>query len=244
MKTDVLTALGLDEKAAKIYLAALAVGTSSVQTLARKANLKRPTAYLHIEELVRQGLMQKVPIGKKDLYRALDPSALKQRAQQSLEAVNDALPSLLAMQTVTGRPKVTVLEGRKGIRHVYEEVREANNIRFWSALSDIGKLFSDEVEMIAKAIHKNQIRTREITNNQPQHRRAIKSFASIAGKTYSARVDAKDGIGNDNVIYGDVTALIRIHEFDLYVVKIEDPFITKGMRALFDMAWETAKPLR
>ena len=47
--------VGLDEKTAKVYMAVLALGTSSVKTIAEKAELKRPTVYLHLDELMQKG---------------------------------------------------------------------------------------------------------------------------------------------------------------------------------------------
>lgn len=243
MKIEALTALGIDQKAAKLYLAALAQGTSSVQNLAEKSGLKRSNAYLHIEELVQQGLMQKVPIGKKELYRAAAPSILLSRSQLAVAELKAALPELEALQSVTQKPQVTILEGKQGIRQIYQEMTQANNLRLWSALANINRLFADEVEVVAQAIHTNQIHTREIINGSQEHKRASKSFAAIAGKTYSARIDTANSIPNDNILYGDVTTLIRIHEFDLYVVRIEDPQITRGMQALFDLAWSSAQKM-
>ena len=73
MKTDSLTSVGISEKAAKIYLAGLALGTTSVQELARKTGLKRPTVYLHIDELLKQGLFETVSLNNKRYYRAAEP---------------------------------------------------------------------------------------------------------------------------------------------------------------------------
>lgn len=241
MKIQTLTSLGIDEKAAKIYLASLAHGTSSVQTLANKANIKRPTAYIYINELVQQGLMQKVPMGKKELYCAADPKVLLLRSQHAVSDITLALPELEAMQAEKHKPRVTILEGRQGIRQIYQEIIHANSLRLWSALADVNRLFADEVDVVAQGIRDNQIQTKEIINSSTEHKRASKHFAAVAGKTYSAKVDPTDGIHNDNILYGDVTVLIRIHEFDLYVVRIEDAVITRSQQALFDLAWKSAQ---
>jgi len=240
MKIETLTALGLNQKAAKLYLTALTQGTTAVQNLAEKSGLKRSNAYLHLEELVQLGLVIKVPIGKKLFYRAADPNVLLDRSQLAVAELKAALPELTALQSAIKKPQVTILEGKQGIRQIYQEMIQANNLRLWSALANINRLFADEVEMVAQAIHKNQIHTREIINSSPEHKRASKHFAALAGKTYSARLDSTNSIGNDNILYGDVSALIRIHEFDLYVVRIEDPLITQGLKALFDLAWRAA----
>ena len=87
MNSDVLASLGISKKAANVYLAALALGTASVQDIARKVGIKRPTAYLHIEELLRYGILEKVPYNKRFYYRAADPQFLR-----SLGPKPDAAP--------------------------------------------------------------------------------------------------------------------------------------------------------
>ena len=46
MESKAFEYLGLSEKAAKVYVATLSLGTASIQQIARKSGLKRPTTYL------------------------------------------------------------------------------------------------------------------------------------------------------------------------------------------------------
>lgn len=238
-----LNGLGLSPKASQIYLAALASGTSSVQTLANKAGLKRPTAYLHLQELLEAGLLEKVPVGKKDYYLASSPQKLEYAASERLMKVKQVMPELLALQNAaTGKPGVTVLEGRKGMAEVYKEISTANSIRFWTDLSVFEHKFADMFRLLSEAIQQNQIRTREIIADTPEARRSSKRYAVTAGKFYSSRVSTVAGLQNDSAVYNNVLALFRIHEYNLYVVRIEDVTIAETMKALFDMAWHSAKP--
>ena len=79
MDYKLLQALGVGEKLATLYLAGLALGTTTVQELARKAGVRRPTAYIHLDELVKQGLFELVPINKKTYYRATEPEVVEIR---------------------------------------------------------------------------------------------------------------------------------------------------------------------
>ena len=47
---------GLSETEAKIYLAALELGQTSVSRIARKSGIKRTTIYLSLENLMEKGL--------------------------------------------------------------------------------------------------------------------------------------------------------------------------------------------
>jgi sugar-specific transcriptional regulator TrmB len=55
-----LRKLGLKEKEAGVYLAALELGFTSVQNIAKKAEISRPTAYEIIKSLIRRGLIKEI----------------------------------------------------------------------------------------------------------------------------------------------------------------------------------------
>ena len=71
-----LQAVGLQEKEAKVYLAALELGKGTAQQIAIKAELKRPTTYVIMEELMRQGLVSSFYEGKKQYFVAENPERL------------------------------------------------------------------------------------------------------------------------------------------------------------------------
>ena len=242
MNSDVLTTLGLSKAAAQIYLAALSLGSATVQELAEKAGLKRPTAYGHVEELMKEGLLERTPLGKRDYYRPTDPQVLETRAEHALQQIKKAMPELEGIRAATqGRPNISILEGEKGLRQVYEEMEKANSICFWSNLETFEKHFQDVFIKLSEVIGRNQIRTREIITDTPEARRGAKRYAIAAGSAYSARVATVEGIQNDNVVYGGVVALFRLQANNLFVVRIEDPMIAQTMKALFEMAWKTAE---
>lgn len=238
-----LMGIGFSEKAAQLYVAALGCGTASIQTLAERAGIKRPTAYNYVQELIQLGVMERVPLGKKELFHVSHPELLSQRAKQNVDVLEGLMPTLLGMeQRSSGRPGVKVLYGKRGLEEVYREIAKAPSIRFWSDLAAFEANFKEMFEEFSEAIQRKEIRTREIIPDTASARRSSKRYALVAGKFYSSRLATKNGIMNDSAIFSDVVALFRIHEFNLYVVRIQDVTIASTMRALFDMAWQAAKP--
>ncbi len=242
MNSDALTTLGLAKETAQVYLAALTLGTASVQELAKKAGLKRPTAYRHVEDLLKEGLLERTPLGKRDYYRPTHPRVLEARAEHTLQVIKKAMPELEGMRASgEGRPNIAVLEGEKGLRQVYKEMGEANSICFWSSLDTFEKHFQSVFTTLSETIAEKQIRVREIIPATPEAKRSSKRYATTAGRTYSSRIATVEGISNDNAIYGNVVALFRLHESNLFVVRIEDPMIAQTTKALFEMAWKSAE---
>jgi len=103
-------------------------------------------------------------------------------------------------------------------------------------------LFPETHEKINESVLKNQIRTREIIADTPEARRSAKRAYLATGKSYSVRLATEPGIKNDSCVYGNTVALFRIYQYDLFVVRIEDPTIASTMKAIFDMAWKSARP--
>ena len=245
MRTDLLASMGISEKAAKIYLTGLTLGTTSVQELARKTRIKRPTVYLQIDELLKRGLFEKVSLNNKQYYRPVEPQILETHVKKNLAALQDAMPELLALQTDTrGKPQVRILEGEDGIKQIYGEMKEASSWRIWSNLAKIYPLFGDTYAEISNAVRRNGIGVREIIADNKESRRYSRLLKEIAGPTYSARLATVEGLANDTIVYGNVVAIFRLHEFNMFVVRIEDQSIAESMKALFDMAWKATKAFK
>lgn len=245
MDATLLHGLGVGEKAAKIYMAGLALGTTSVQELARKSGLKRPTVYLHVDELIKQGLFELVPINKKWYYRATEPQILEDRLKKNLIMWQKELPKLMALRANTmGRPQVQIFEGEEGIKQVYEELKRARTWRVWSNINpELNSLHNTYMEM-CEAVKENGIGVREIIADRKETKRYSRLIMKLAGSTYTARTATVEGLANDTIVYDNVAALFRLHGLNMFVVRIEDPTIADSMRAMFEMAWKTARPFR
>lgn len=241
---ETLKLLGIKEKAAQVYTAALALGTASVKDIAAKSGLKRPMVYVYLEELVQDGFAQKIPIGKKEYYQAVSPKFLETRLEQNLEAFKKEMPELESLhEHGKGKPKVTIFEGEKGLTQVYEEIKNTKELMFWSDLFAVEKLFPDAFRKINQATIDSKIYTREIIADTADARASARRWSVTAGELYASRL-ASGPIFNDSVIYDNVVAFFRLEQHNLFVVRIEDPTIAVTMKTLYEMAWQAAKPFK
>ena len=241
---ETLKLLGIKEKAAHVYSAALALGTSSVKAIAEKAALKRPTVYVYLEELAKDGFVQKITRGKKEYYQATSPRFIEMRLEENLKSLKKEMPHLEMLHSEgQGKPGVTVFEGERGLNQLYEEVKRTKELIFWSDLSSVEALFPDTVRKISEAILDNKIFTREIIADTPETRASSRRFKVVAADFYMGRL-AAGPIFNDSVIYDNVVAFFRIQQNNLFVVRIEDPTVAATMKTIFEMAWRSAKPFK
>ena len=68
--------MGLTEKEARVYLAALELGYTSVQNIAKKAQISRPTAYKIIKSLEKKELISRTEEKNKRYFAAQSPDHL------------------------------------------------------------------------------------------------------------------------------------------------------------------------
>lgn len=94
MDIEKIITIGLTKKEASLYLATLQEGVSSITDLAKKAKLKRPTAYLIVEDLLQKNLIVPVQVGKITHYKAGDPIYLAKDIESKRLIIAKLLPEL------------------------------------------------------------------------------------------------------------------------------------------------------
>lgn len=124
-----LQKLGLSDKEAKVYLAALELGQGTVQEIAEKARIRRPTAYLIIDALAEMGLVARAEEGKTTLYIAQSPQQLDLLLKKSESEITSKRKELQEVMRdfqavynlASGNPRVKFFEGRTGQIAMREE---------------------------------------------------------------------------------------------------------------------------
>lgn len=122
--------IGFSDKEVAVYLALLELGSSAVQPIARKAKVARPTTYLVLEKLLKQGLATRYVEGKKTVFTAESPRQLiqlvereEQRIKDKRFEVEEALPALQAIiKAGVGKPTVRYFDGIEGLRAMRREM--------------------------------------------------------------------------------------------------------------------------
>jgi len=125
-----LIKLGLSEHEAKVYLAALSLGPSSAGQISEQTGIKRPTVYLALENLSKQGLIIESFAGKKRLFEAEKPQKLEKLTKRMRRQVIDAeillesiLPGLIKFpKQYAEEPKVSFYSGVEGLKNIALEI--------------------------------------------------------------------------------------------------------------------------
>lgn len=228
---------GLSDKEARLYVAALRVGSATITELVRQTSLKRATAYLIIEDLIAKGLMRRTKLGKRLYYEAQHPSVLQAHLEEKKSALEKLLPALSSlMENQSARPQVVILEGREGIKQIYREAREYTDILYWGDIEQVSKLFGDELQTELGYQENHGISAREIVSDSTFGRRYARTHNKKSPR-YQTRVGKKRKFTNDNMLYGDTLVIFSVREGNLFAVKIVSKDIAASYRVIFETLW-------
>lgn len=95
-----LEKFGFTEPQAKLYLAGLSQDELLMQPLAKKAGIKRTSAYYVMEELMRRGFFSVKKNGKRHYYSAASPQRLIEMTEQREKLIKKISPFLLKLRKI------------------------------------------------------------------------------------------------------------------------------------------------
>ena len=144
---DSLIQLGLEEKEAKVYLASLPLGATTILKLSKLSGIKRTTIYEIIDSLERKGLMKKEIYGLKTLYAPEYPERLKNTLEIKRSLLTGLLPELEVKYHLKSTGSyIKYYEGLNGIKNVYDDLLKdlrphdfyyaVSNTKEWQALDN------------------------------------------------------------------------------------------------------------
>lgn len=129
MDFDLLKKIGFSDKTAKIYLALLGLGPSSVRQLADYCGLNRGTIYDNLKWLQEKGVINYYQKDTKQLFVAEDPEKLHKMVEKQKEELSEAdnkldkmVPELQALYNSGGQRPVARYYDKKELSQILEDV--------------------------------------------------------------------------------------------------------------------------
>jgi sugar-specific transcriptional regulator TrmB len=245
LKKD-LEYLGLTDKEASVYLAALELGKSPAQKIAQKSGVNRATTYVIIETLSKKGLMSNYTEDKKQFFCAEAPEKLNllfreetmaiQRRQEYLSKILPELKSLNA--SVKSKPVVRYYEGKAGLRamseefFIFEHKEPAKMIYSVDLLSNV--FSNEEIQKIRERRQAKKINIKAIVNDKKEKLKTDAEFYRVDFNKYP--------FTSDIAFFGDKVR-IATQKGDLLGLIIENKEISNTFKTLFNMAFEYIKIL-
>ena len=248
---QLLKEIGFSEKQAKVYLACLVLGKDTVFNIAKKAELKRPTVYLILEDLVEKGLIGIEKTPRVTFYTASNPKKLLTDLKNKERELEENLMDLESIYNVhSKRPRIQTYEGIKSIESLYDEITDYANLKAkeilsFGTLAYLGTVHKESYKYWLKNIKSKRCHIREILNHDEyneQYLQTIKKFDNPNHKIKFVPEDFKL-FKNDNLIYGNKVALFSSYK-DYFVIVIESENMVETFKAFFELAWKSSESVK
>ena len=237
-----LEKIGLNEKETAIYLAALELGQDSISHIAKKAGIKRPTAYCILEELQKRGLVSTATKGKRTLWGAEEPAKLHGIIAEKSRALNAILPYLEAINNRRAeKPRVRFFEGREGIQRIYEEGFKSKEMRFWGSIDVVKKNIPDVLTWFEHISRTERPKTYDLLTDTPEDRAYAKR---VARPGYEIRFFPKDlPVAVDSMLFENKISICAFAP-EPHGLIIESESMATSFRSLWELAWRGATPYK
>jgi sugar-specific transcriptional regulator TrmB len=238
--TQALEAIGLSDKQSSIYMALLELGTATVHPIATKANIKRPTTYLILDELAKKGLVSVVPRAKKALYTAESPEKLLGDLNKKQELVKRFMPNMMALYNAkVDKPKVLLFEGAEAVKSVYDKILTAREVAWFSTIKDILSVYPDFPKKLNEQAISGKVKIRELLT------RSAEDMAYAKTMKHNEYFQHRFGKGGeefltDNCLY-DGRVVFFSFSPQVSAIVIESQGIYKSLKNLFEYAWAASE---
>lgn len=236
-----LLATGLSENESAIYLSALEMGETTVSRLAKKAGVKRTTAYLVLESLKEKGLISSLKKESASVFFAEDPKKLHDILEERQEKIDKIMPQLLAFTNmIDKKPEIRYFDGDEGIKEVYRDSLKYpdSEILTWYAQNFFThfeeNFFLEEYipkrlkkKIWVRAILPDSKLIREWIKNDQEHLRKSKL---ISAEKYPISIELN--------VYGKNKVGIVSYEEEFAII-IESQKIHSSLKSIFEAMWDS-----
>lgn len=237
---DVLIELGLTDKEAKVYLAALELGDSPVSDISLRSKLNRVTCYDILDKLIKRGFISTYTQKKVKYFAATDPDLIREDYRQKYMNLKASLPDLRRLHGKTSYPRVRYYEGIEGVKKIYSDTLTARSeILNYADSKSIRQHWPNYDHDYVEERVKHKIYLRGIAPLD-DHGLKVVSENKVRYREIRLIPPGKFSFANEINIYDDKVSIISFGKDTLIGMIIESPEIANTQRAIFSMAWEFA----
>lgn len=236
-----LKKLGLSENEAKVYLSLLGLDQAPVSIIASRAEVKRPTCYLILEELFNKNLIERIPVSGKQHFKAKPVDSLVANYQEKLNLAKEMVPMLASISSQDPfSPKVKLYEGRSGMDKLYSDFllrsKKAKNkdVMWFANLEQLEHNFPGLMDKFQRFYVSNKIKKRELVKVGEKSRHLIAKYTDnlnefrVVPDNFPIGIDF--GITESEVV-------IFAQQAPLFGLSVEHKSTTGSFRSLFELAW-------
>ena len=237
-----LEAYGLDKKEARVYLAGLELGATSVLELSRRTKLPRTTLYPVLEKLKGRGVFREGKKKSTTVYIAEGPQRLLEKMRDRQLAVEQCVPGLEVLQeTAHGGPGVTFYEGTEGFKRLWKQLYNSGVTEYRMITTGTGLLdYVKEPYLVNRIIEERKQRGIKSLQLIRDSKDAKKIIERDSHELRESRVlPANVALPATVIIFADQVAFITTRRENTMIILASGDVATT-YKTLFDLVWEKA----
>lgn len=244
---EILISFGLEERAARLYLALLEMGRASVLELSKKSGVERVAIYQILKDLRRRQLIREVYDEKNRLrLQPVAPRRLLEIERGRFRQIESALPELEALfQEVPEQPRIRIFKGVTGIDELYADLIETmrqlppekREILTYTPIDLLEALPVRNQKSFRQKRIKHQISIRVISNDTPEAREMATHDSEELRQTRFLPIETP-ALKTTLVVYANKVAQYNIWG-EIYVPIIENADMAATQRSVFETAWRS-----
>lgn len=241
MEFKELENVGLNPKQANTYLALLQLKETTVTTLAKKTSINRSLLYFILEDLEKKGFVSHIVKNNVKYYKPVEPYKILDLLEEKKSSFKNILPELVNIaKKTTKKPEIEILEGKEGIKTIFNEVLRLR--QEWFAFNVPGKgpeIMGYLADSFESQRQKDEIPLKVICNDTPPSRIGGKRFSkmSFTHVKYLGQYESPAS----NWIYADRVVVIFWSKEFPFAVRIIDKNFAESYKDYFNLLWKLAK---
>jgi len=234
-----LVNIGLSDKEARVYISLIRSGTSSVYSIARNAEIKRPTTYVILDELISKGLVLKIPHARSQRFIAKSPEEFFRERERNILSFKQILPELNSV--VKSRERDVKVQYYEGIQGVTEALTYRENdsehkeiVGFFGTSKNTSQKLIDAFYQWGQRLGKKNIKLRGITPLDESTTEPVKMINDLGHEVRT--VPYQTYSSNVSIDIGDTfTRIVMMQDAKAVIIENED--VAKTLREVFEMVW-------
>ncbi|MFA4845335.1 MAG: helix-turn-helix domain-containing protein [Patescibacteria group bacterium] len=246
---ELLEKCGLSNKATKVYLAMLEIGSAPVHNIASKAKLNRSTTYVILNDLMQKGLLTSSEDTRVKLFTVASPERLIQFLEESVKQhaelvglARKALPELKAAYSGIGpKPRIQYFEGLEGLKNAYDEtLKSTETIKTFASIDDVHEALGDYFPDYYYRRASRNIKIDAIFPDTPASRDRVKKNKQELREAYLIPKN-EYSFSPEIMIYEKKLVILSLKEKFAFIIESEE--LADAMKKIFKLAWAEARRL-
>ncbi|MEK7184279.1 MAG: helix-turn-helix domain-containing protein [Patescibacteria group bacterium] len=240
MNTEtILLQAGFDAREAKVYVALLELGESTVLPLSKKAGIKRTYCYDILASLQEKGLVSFIPRNGRRRYSAEPPETIKALLKQRLDTFSEGLSELKSIYNKSDtKPVVRFYEGVEGIKSVYEQLISVKSFDAISSPDQLYRYLGDYFEDFAKRAIQKKERIRELIAGPIPEVSYLQEYEGSERWQWK-KLPETVSITTDILLFENKLVMISYGK-QLHAIVLEGSAIVDTHKQLFELLWNQA----